>query len=203
MVFKVLTRLLAAIATFGALALLAPSVSQAGVCPQIGFASDCNQTFTIGPGGVVVTTFGPETNYDGVEDALIGIVNNSGVSINTIFVTGVGIFGFDGDGAASPACNQSGGAAPFPCFPTIPGNDPGGYGGLVNNDITRLTTFTIVDVNSGFVHFGGGLASGETAWFSLEEQASARTIVRIPEPGTLALLGLAATAFGFSRRRRT
>lgn len=183
MVMRWVYKLLAAAALFSALAVIAP-VAQAGVCPAIGVATDCNFTITRNPDGSFSTAVnGAQPPYDAVEDQLVGIVNNGPGALASIFLTCSGCFGFDGDGAG-----------------TFPGSGgpygPTGYEG-------PGTSFSIVDVNHGFVNFTGGLASGSSTWFSLENQASLSTTVSAPEPGTLALLGLAATAFGFSRRRKT
>jgi hypothetical protein len=80
--------------------------AQAGVCPTtINTGSDavfggCNLVVTFNSDGSVATSVpaGATTNYDGNDDALIGVVNHSGHTISSFMITGTGIFGFDGDG---------------------------------------------------------------------------------------------------------
>ena len=78
------------------------ALQYANVCPdttpQGGTATDCNALIVFGANGAVTTTFGPQTNYDGIEDALVGVVNNSGSSLKSFVLSGAGIYGFDGDG---------------------------------------------------------------------------------------------------------
>src|SRR5215471_19201495 len=78
------------------------ATSQAGVCPiTTGTHTDptyggCNLVVQFNADGSI-TTFAPPlatTNYDGSDDALIGVVNNSGHSISSFQITGTNIFGF-------------------------------------------------------------------------------------------------------------
>ena len=197
MVHKWLARVVAVLALVGGVALLAPAAQAAGLCPTIGNATTCNLFITINANGTVTVQNGDPDPYDGVEDTLVGVVNNFSGSIASLHLTGSNIFGFDGDGACTfLGCN----------------NGPTKYEG-------PNTSFTPANLNDGLVNFLGGLAgctanctglgdastgNGGRAWFSLEEIANAsNTVITIPEPGTLALLGLAATAFGFARRRKS
>jgi hypothetical protein len=76
--------------------------------------------------------------------------------------------------------------------------DTSGYAGPDN-------FFTILDVDHGFVNFlGGGLASGATTYFSLEEPASADLIVTpggVPEPAAWAMMLLGFGGIGIAIRR--
>jgi hypothetical protein len=126
----------------------------AGVCPAIGADTDCATIITITDQGATITQTG-QGPFDGVEDTLVGVVNNSSKPI-----TGLGlesfldIFGFDGDGLAAFG---------------VAGNilDIFGYGGP-NAFFTRTPDF-----RSGTVNFitpvktGGG-----TTFFALENQIS-------------------------------
>jgi hypothetical protein len=122
-------------------------------CPAIGADTGCQILLTIGPGGAVNVQTDPNQGaYDGIEDALVGVLNNSGKAVTSLALSGSGgIFGFDGDGLCAFDAN-----APEGCF------GPTGYEG-------PGTSFTFSDVNTGSVNFAApGLASGASAYFSLE-----------------------------------
>jgi Cys-rich repeat protein len=121
------------------------NVSQATFtqCPAVGASPGCAVLITINPGGFTSslsfqqdTTVGP---YDGIDDQLVGVVNNSGTIQSSISLSGPNVFGFDGDGAGGTT-----------------------YAG-------PNTSFVVVDNNNGTVQFtGGGLPNGQSRWFSLE-----------------------------------
>ncbi len=178
-----------------ALLLLVPMPSLAsgvGVCPPTGDANDCNLLITINGDGSVTLTNPDPNAYDGLEDQLVGVQNNTSQSIGTITLTGSGIFGFDRDGATT-----FNGLGPF---------GPTGYEG-------PGTSFSGIsaDLSSGNVNFSSTtLPAGGFAWFSLEEGASTvGTTVTVgttptPEPGTMVLLGtgMAAALARYRRRRK-
>jgi len=69
----------------------------------LGSATGCGVLITVNADGTVsVTAEGNGNPYDGVEDTLVGIQNNSDATVTSITLTGsnnsVGIFAFDGDG---------------------------------------------------------------------------------------------------------
>jgi hypothetical protein len=155
-------------------------------CPAIGWANGCNLILTINSNGTVTPTLGDPNAYDGVEDQLVGVINNSNITITTLQLSGSDIFGFEGDGAGmtGTGCLTNFGS-PFPCNNTAYG--PTGYEG-------PNVSFTIGNVNSGTVNFlNGGIAPGGTAWFSLEQPATANgvtvTVGQAPEPGSMLLIG--------------
>ncbi len=176
-----------------ALALSASGVALAApVCPAFGAATDCNILLTVNPDGSLTASAGASPGtYDGSDDVLVGIVNNSSSVVNSVTLSspGIDIFGFDSDGI-----NTYG----------APGNstDNTGYGG-------PLSYFSNISSNSssGVVNFLGGLAAnGGTTYFSLEEAITFSQITgttgATPEPGTWVMLGTGALGLAGSLRRR-
>lgn len=196
-------KILLLIAGLALLTLALPTQSRADACPAIGYAATCNLTITFGTGGTITPALGAATPYDKVDDQLIGIINNSGGTLTSITLTGLNIFGFealsDGAGMPSGGCTDDGTGGPNGC-PAGPFGSTGYEG--------PNTSFSAVDSNNGTVFFTGGLASGQTAWFSLESTASLNgftitgTTTGAPEPSSLFLLGSGLLSlFGFARRR--
>src|SRR5690348_1598166 len=86
--------------------LLAAGPAKAGICPAVGLASDCGVVInvTAASGGVAtafsVTNVGNGNPYDGVEDTLVGLTNNSGATLTSINLSAPSsafAFFFDGD----------------------------------------------------------------------------------------------------------
>src|SRR5437763_1806963 len=171
---------------------LAGGSANAVPCPPINGVTTCNVIITAGPGGSFVTTLPNPSPYDGSDDNLVGIINNSGGTITSLsFVgsgNGGGLFAFDGDGLQF--YNSAAGGSP----------DNTTYGGKVsstagfdlsgpNDSFTNIHTTTVFD-DSGTVVFGaGGIPNGGSAYFSLESAPSINITPVTPEPASLALLG--------------
>lgn len=94
--------------------------------------------------------------YDGTEDTLVGVQNNSGLTLNSIPLSGTDIFGFDGDGP----CNTVYHTPPYSWCPATYA-DPVGYEGPDN-------TFSFDGANSGTVTFTTGIPNNGSTWFALE-----------------------------------
>ena len=164
-------------------------------CPPIGFAEGCSILFTFNANGSVSSaTDQAILPYDGVEDILVGIQNNSSSTVTSLALSSsTEIFAFDGDGAGEPGtgCLATTGN-PHPCISGGPFGSTGyegpgtSFSGISNDD------------KSGTVNFS--LASGQHAWFSLEGSPSSIVSgggiipgggtgpAAVPEPGTIGLL---------------
>lgn len=162
--------------------------SQAHAVTWTGYGNDTlgpALVITISSAGVASIASGPgsaQGPYDGSDDSYIGVVNNYGKTINSLSLSSSGapIFAFDGDGIDTYGAVK------------VSGNpDTTGYGGPTGY-FTNITSFT-----SGTVNFFGGVASGGTAFFSLEAPPSLSTFTGpgggvttggVPEPATWAMM---------------
>ncbi len=140
--------------------LAAPGPSQASSvgapftqCPAVGASPSCGILIVVNADRTVAvlgdSAVGP---YDGGDDTLVGVQNNSSTSVDAITVSGPsgsGIFGFDSDGLCTYVS--------VPCGTY-------GYEGPGTTFVRDTANF-----DHGEVDFGsGGLAAGASAYFSLE-----------------------------------
>lgn len=174
--------------------LLVATSAHAGICPAVGFATDCGVQINVtgqagGVGNAYTVGAGPAGNgnpYDGVEDTLIGLTNNSGATINSITLTASlasDAFGFDGDGP----CTYGVG----PCATTGYEGPNQTFSSVTSNGTDEFLTIT----------FTGGLANGASTWFALEGTPSSIISGSTPEPASLLLLGTGLLAVGLFVRR--
>jgi len=138
-------------------------------CPAVGAdTTGCGLLLTINADGTITVTESGEGPYDGIDDTLVGVQNNSTATIPKLSLTGTTQpFAFDGDGICSGLFTGTPAGCPF--GPT----QYEGPGTSYSN--VDQTTF-----NSGDVNFGGGLAPGKSAYFSLEGVVTAQNIVVTP-----------------------
>jgi len=166
-------------------------------CPQVGDDTGCQFLIVASNAGTVIDSDASQGAYEGSDDSLIGILNNSSDPITSIPLSAPGssLFSFDGDGMCdvfeeigetaplpigcqeigSPAgtpCDPSVGPCAYPSAPGEPGADPDAYTGSNQNGYEGPTTyFTNVstDASSGVVNFSPALQPGQSTYFSLEE----------------------------------
>jgi len=166
-------------------------VSPTYLANQDGRANEgCTILITLNADGSIVTTFpNPSPSYDGgLDDNLIGVVNNTSKTITALQLTSatVPIFGLEDDGV----CGLPGWTfSPLGPNPNCAiATDPHGYGPAGIN-------FTIFNNFSGIVNFGnGGIVPGGNAFFSLEGGHLTKIVV-VVIPG-LAITKLVAVVGG-------
>jgi len=177
------------------------TLSAATICPATSNTNtDCGYIITIGSNGSIsgapVTGANP---YDGNDDSLIGVVNNSPTAFSGSVTligsgNGGGLFALDGDGICGYAPSTN--SVSLSYCSGLSGGDPFDYQGPLN-------TFTSINGSgtTGTVVFNG-LAPGASTFFSLEGSPASINPVFTPEPGTYALLASGVAGLYFFRRRK-
>ncbi len=184
-------------------------ISASTICPTtFNTNTDCGYIVTINADGSITgAAVSGASPYDGADDALVGVVNNSATIFSSSFTlssSSSDIFGFDGDGICTfigPGGSDPSSAGSYCSASQVAGTDPGDYQGPLN-------TFSNIDPlgDSGTVDITG-LAAGQSTFFSLEGSPAdigGGIIVTggTPEPSTWLLLagGLGLVAYLAGRR---
>ena len=189
---------------------LCSTLSASVICPTTpNTNSDCAFIITIAPNGTITGAAVSGANpYDGSDDALVGIINNSvsAFSGNIVLTGSTDIFGFDGDGICTFTSTNSVSLSYCSASQTA-GIDPGDYQGPLN-------TFSNINASaSAGTVVVTGLAAGGTTFFSLEGSPSSINggggiVVTggAPEPATMSMIAgglIGLYAFHAKRRRRS
>jgi hypothetical protein len=157
----------------------APAVGTGAVGSATG-PSTCGVVITIPASGpATIATPGNGNPYDGTEDTLVGIINESSASLDSITLTSstTAIFGFDNDGPCDPLYN----AHPYSWCSTAGFT---GYEGP-DNTFTNITNSAM----TGTVVFTIPIPPGKSTWFALEGQPSdltgaSETSIAVTQTGT-------------------
>jgi hypothetical protein len=164
-------------------------------CPAVGASTGCGVVITINPD--LSLSFATQSGVLAIDatsrplsadDILVGVVNHSGTSIDSLNLAGLGVvtttnpnpgnaFAFDLDGLCA---GNYGAPNPSPMGCNF---DLSGYGGPGTSLSALASDPTLA---SGTVTFIGGLANGASAYFSLEAPPTSGTAI-VPEPTSLVL----------------
>jgi hypothetical protein len=193
-----------AVAALG-LALIAAPVASAATfpqCPAVFENTGCQFLITVNNGSQTVIEDTAQGPYEGADDSLIGVQNNSSspVSQLPLSVPGSALFGFEQDGICSPGgdpvpagcvpqpgapagtiCTDQTGFCSFPVPPGEPAGyvEPGAPTGVSQNSYEGPTSWfsnVSTDESSGIVHFSPAIPVGGSTYFSLEEPPTGATI---------------------------
>jgi RHS repeat-associated protein len=132
-------------------------------CPAIGADTSCGILIDVTNGGQAVYADSSQGPFDGIEDTLIGVRNDSNSTVTSLQLSAnTNLFGFDGDGICGGFYAGAPAGCPF---------GPTGYEG-------PGTSFSNINAaeTGGDVNFNPGIPPGGTGYFSLEEPLSAATV---------------------------
>lgn len=147
-------------------------------CPEIGATPSCDILLVVNSNESISvlgdTAVGP---YDGGDDTLVGIQNNSSHAIKAITVSGPNsdLAGFDGDGICTyaAAAGGTGFAGDGYCTSAqVAGTNPSDYYGPMTTYVLDPHSYDDVEVDFS----GTGLAVGKSTYFSLEGALTAAVV---------------------------
>jgi len=133
-------------------------------CPAIGDDSGCGTVLVVNKDGSVTVSSDPSQGpYDGNDDTLIGIINNSSEIVSELTVQGPpGLFAFDRDGICSPGISPHPSGCPF---------GPTGYEGPGVRLFADASS-----QGSGAVYISGGLGVDRSTYFALEDALTSASL---------------------------
>lgn len=143
----------------------APITAPFQQCAAVYLDPSCGYLIDITSAGASAVYVDPSIGfYEGSDDVLVGVQNDSSAPVSSIHVgvpgSGYGSFAFDGDGL----CTPGGGPVPADC-PFGPLGDPGDYFGP---DATLTPDAATPSTDDGTVVFPTPLQPGQYTYFSLE-----------------------------------
>ena len=172
--------------------------------PYVTAGGGCNTLVTVAAGGGITISIVNANPYDGSEDTLVGVVNNSSTPLTSLTLTAAGISSWDSDGicvyAAGGAAGDtwtSGNSSYCTAAQLAGTSTPTDYYG-------PTTTFSnYASGNSVTVTFTTPVpANGGTTFFSVEQSPSASLVVTqpglpsTPAPSSIWLIAIGLCALG-------
>ena len=179
----------------GATTLVAASSASAAPlfkqCPPIGHDSGCGTLIVVGPNGELSSSRDPsQPPFDGRDDTLIGVQNNSSSTFTKLILRGAGVFLLDGDGI----CSEENG----PVLPGCPFGETGYEG--PNTVIEPINLF------EGEIRFlGGTIEPGKSAFFGVDraiEELNCTSVACHVEEGEEPTEGTCTTVIGAGSLRK-
>jgi lysophospholipase L1-like esterase len=142
-------------------------------CPAIGDDTGCALLIDITNNGTQVIGDPTQGPYDGSDDTLVGVLNQSSKAVNDVPLSSSteNIFGFDGDEICAGDYGTWGSAAASSTVSSDTGSAGCPYDGDTTTAAGPDTSFSNIsaDQMSGDVNFVTPLAPGQSTYFSLEE----------------------------------
>jgi hypothetical protein len=150
-------------------------------CPAVGNAHGCAVLIVLEPDGSVhlLGDTGSGNPYDGADDTTIGVLNLSGADISTITLSSSkDIMGFDGDGICSGLYSGTPVGCPFDSTKYAgPGITFTGINATNTSGVVNFAQSCTGNTAASCTSTPGGLRSGDSAFFSLEEALDAASFV--------------------------